>query len=98
MSEAQYILYQTEDKVAIITLNRPVQLNALTDEMLDGLSEALKKANKERQVRAILLTGAGRGFCAGQDLNNLSGEVGNNRVYDHILQHYQPVVKLLRTI
>jgi 2-(1,2-epoxy-1,2-dihydrophenyl)acetyl-CoA isomerase len=98
MSETQYVLYETKNRVATITLNRPEQLNALTDEMLGGLSQALKNANKDNEVRTILLTGAGRGFCAGQDISNLSGEMGHNRIYEHILEHYQPVVRLLRTI
>lgn len=98
MSETQHVLYQTKNGVATITLNRPEQLNALTDPMLDGLSQALKNANKDNEVRAILITGAGRGFCAGQDISNLSGEMGQNRIYDHLLQYYLPVVKLLRTI
>jgi 2-(1,2-epoxy-1,2-dihydrophenyl)acetyl-CoA isomerase len=66
--------------------------------MLGGLSQALKNANKDNEVRVIILTGAGRGFCAGQDISNLSGEMGHNRIYKHILEHYQPVVRLLRTI
>lgn len=98
MSDDQNIIYQTKQAVATITLNRPEQLNALTDAMLDGLGQALKNANKDQSVRAILLTGAGRGFCAGQDIGNLSGEIGRHQIYDHLMQHYQPVVKLLRTI
>src|SRR5262245_43154512 len=98
MSDDQNILYQTDQAVATITLNRPAQLNALTDPMLDSLSQALKNANKDTGVRAIRLTGAGRGFCAGQDIGNLSGEIGRHQIYDHLMQHYQPVVKLLRTI
>jgi 2-(1,2-epoxy-1,2-dihydrophenyl)acetyl-CoA isomerase len=98
MSEEQNLIYQTDQAVATITLNRPEQLNALTDAMLDGLGQAFKNANKDNSVRAILLTGTGRGFCAGQDIGNLSGEVGPHQIYDHLIQHYQPVIKLLRTI
>jgi 2-(1,2-epoxy-1,2-dihydrophenyl)acetyl-CoA isomerase len=98
MSHDQNILYQTDQAVATITLNRPERLNALTDELLGGLGQALKNANQDSHVRAILLTGAGRGFCSGQDIGNLSGEIGRHQIYDHVLEHYQPVIKLLRTI
>ncbi len=65
MSEVRY---EVEGRVATITLNRPDRLNAITVEMLDLLSDRLREADADQEVRAILLTGAGRGFCAGLDL------------------------------
>ena len=52
----------------MITLNRPEKLNALNPEMHQQLREALGRAADEPEIRAVLLTGAGRGFCTGQDL------------------------------
>ena len=62
------VLYEVDDQVATITLNRPERLNAITSTMLDGLSKALVAADDDRDVRAVVLTGAGKGFCAGLDL------------------------------
>jgi len=62
------LLYEVGDHTATITLNRPERLNAITFEMLLELSRALRKAADDPQVRVIVLTGAGRGFCSGLDL------------------------------
>lgn len=67
----QQILYEVEDPVAIITLNRPQRLNAWTDRMALELRHALAQAEQDSRVVAIILTGAGRGFCAGADLDFL---------------------------
>ena len=66
------ILLETEDHITTITLNRPDRLNAITGEMLLGLSDALLHADRDPDVRVIVLTGAGRGFCAGLDLKDVS--------------------------
>lgn len=63
------ILYAVEDGVALITLNRPDHLNAFNAAMRSALAEAVDRAAADPAVRCILLTGAGRGFCAGQDLS-----------------------------
>ena len=68
----QEILYKVEDRVATITLNRPDKLNAWTAVMAGELREALAKAEADEGVRAIVLTGAGRGFCAGADMSRLA--------------------------
>lgn len=64
------VLYEFEDCVATITLNRPDRLNAISGEMLEQLSSLLLECDANRDVRAIILTGAGRGFCAGLDLKD----------------------------
>src|SRR4051794_20233601 len=77
-----------------ITLNRPDRLNALTIEMGAALLAALEEADADESCRALLLTGAGRGFCAGQDLTAIAdagpGEIGP------LLDHYNPVVRKMR--
>src|SRR5262245_20822011 len=76
MSEAwQEILYSVRDRVATITLNRPERLNAYTPTMGEELRAALARADADDNVRAIVLTGAGRGFCAGADMARLSAAV-----------------------
>lgn len=68
--ENALILSHIEAGVLTITLNRPDRLNSFNDEMHHQLSEALTVAERDDSVRCVLITGAGRGFCAGQDLND----------------------------
>ena len=65
------IIYSVEGKVAIITLNRPEALNALTLTTHMELAQAIDEANKDEGVRVILITGAGRGFCSGDDVKEV---------------------------
>lgn len=67
----QDILYQVEDGVAVITLNRPDRLNAWTGRMHLDVKAAMRAASDDDAVRVIVLTGAGRGFCAGADMDAL---------------------------
>lgn len=62
------ILYSVEDRVATITLNRPEKLNAFTNRMMRELIDAFDRVDADDEVRAVIVTGAGRGFCAGADL------------------------------
>ena len=70
MSEAN-VLYEQKGQVALITMNRPQALNSLSKELVAELIAALFKAENDEQVRVVILTGAGRAFCAGGDLNGL---------------------------
>lgn len=67
-SKTEELLVETKGRVAIITLNRPERLNAISRDMLEELSAKVTEANKDPDIRCIVLTGAGRGFCAGLDL------------------------------
>ena len=69
----EQILYEKDGGVAVITLNRPERMNAFTDVMIGEWAEALEDARRDRDVRAVIVTGAGRGFCAGADLRGGSG-------------------------
>jgi 2-(1,2-epoxy-1,2-dihydrophenyl)acetyl-CoA isomerase len=68
----EVLLERIEDGVLTLTLNRPDRLNALSWEMCDRLVRALERAGADRAVGAILLTGAGRAFCAGGDVKNMA--------------------------
>ena len=77
------ILYDLEDSVLLITLNRPEILNAFNRDMMAEMIDALDKADADDNVRAIIVTGAGRGFCAGADLsaggNTFNAEARDDR-------------------
>ncbi|MGB0682132.1 MAG: 2-(1,2-epoxy-1,2-dihydrophenyl)acetyl-CoA isomerase PaaG [Magnetovibrionaceae bacterium] len=99
MSEPS-ILTAREGGLLILTLNRPDKLNALTAQMLDELRDALLTAERETDIRAVLMTGAGRAFVAGQDLSapemNLEG---NGPDIGHVLDaHYHPVIRAMRDL
>jgi len=66
------ILYDVEDGAAVITLNRPAKLNAWTGAMEREYRDALARADRDQGVRTVILTGAGRGFCAGADMGHLN--------------------------
>lgn len=72
--EFKYIQFRVEDNVGIITLNRPDKLNAISWELAEELSGLLHKLRFRDEVRTILLNGAGRSFCAGGDVDFISGE------------------------
>jgi enoyl-CoA hydratase/carnithine racemase len=81
MTSYEEILYQVDDPVATITLNRPAVLNAWTDRMGFEVRHAVSQAEADPRVVGIVLTGAGRGFCAGADMRRLSAiSSGDHRV------------------
>ncbi|MGK2880822.1 MAG: enoyl-CoA hydratase [Mycobacterium sp.] len=81
------VLYSVADRVALITVNDPDRRNAVTDEMSAGLRAAVERAEADSGVHAVVLTGAGKAFCAGADLSALgvAAEEGLLRIYDGFL-------------
>jgi enoyl-CoA hydratase len=69
---AEAVLYSKDQNVGIITLNRPERLNAINKDLLEGLIEKLKLAGQDKEIVSVILTGAGRAFCAGEDLKETS--------------------------
>lgn len=82
--------------VMTVTLNRPDVLNAVNDQLAHELHEALRQAAREAAVRCLVLTGAGRGFCSGQDLRGRAESRPSYR--DHLRATYNPIILLLRTM
>lgn len=76
MSESEVVLYSVEGAVARITLNRPEKRNALNDAVIAGLKENLKKAAADKNVRVVVIAGAGKDFCSGADLSALQKIAG----------------------
>ena len=79
----QHILYGVDDPVATLTLNRPERLNAMTRRMEGEIKHAVARAEADPAVVAIVLTGAGRGFCAGADLKDLQA-LGEGRGFGEV--------------
>src|SRR5258708_37365515 len=65
----EQIIYEVADNIATITLNRPEKLNAFTGIMMNEMLDAFDKSDADDNVRAVIVTGAGRAFCAGADLS-----------------------------
>src|SRR5215475_8302511 len=96
----QNILFSSDAGIARITLNRPDRLNSFTDAMHAELRDALAKVKGDASLRVLLLTGAGRGFCAGQDLSEREVPPGTEPVDigGIIERNYKPLVLTLRTL
>jgi len=92
------ILYEAVDGVARITLNRPDVLNAISPELITAYGEAIARAGGDETIRAVLVTGAGRGFCAGADLNS-SGSPERKLSSGQLLRTlYHPAIVGMRTM
>src|SRR5689334_7402163 len=94
------ILVALDAGVLSVTLNRPEKLNAFNPGMHEELRAALQRAEDEPAVRALLLTGAGRGFCAGQDLSERNVSPGSAPIdlSVSIGSNYNPLVRRLRAL
>jgi enoyl-CoA hydratase/carnithine racemase len=79
MSEENEVLYDVKDRIATVTLNRPERMNSIDDSMPANIAKAMAKAAADPGVRAIILTGAGRAFCAGADIGRLQKRAGGAR-------------------
>lgn len=96
-TEYQCILYKVEDGTCTITLNRPKVYNAFNNQLSAELVQALKVAETNREVRVIVLTGEGKGFCTGHDLKapeNMQGRPPS----EIINQNYKPIIETLRSM
>ena len=91
------LLTESRDGVLTVTLNRPDRLNAFTTQMMLDWLRLLDAIDADDAVRAVVVTGAGRGFCAGQDLND-PAMVGNADVGAVIERHYRPLATRVRTM
>jgi 2-(1,2-epoxy-1,2-dihydrophenyl)acetyl-CoA isomerase len=93
------VRYDVAGPVATITLNRPERLNAMTTELIEGVLDRLQQAAADEAVRVVVLTGAGRGFCAGGDLNETGGWIADpdRPEQDAVaeLKHFHQVTTLL---
>lgn len=94
------VRYDLSDGVATVTLNRPQAMNALDTELKTALRDTLLAAADDPQVRAVLLTGTGRAFCVGQDLDEHAGNLRDHSdaVWRTVSEHYTPIATALATM
>ncbi|HEX2531242.1 MAG TPA: 2-(1,2-epoxy-1,2-dihydrophenyl)acetyl-CoA isomerase PaaG [Burkholderiaceae bacterium] len=96
----QSILFDIDEGIARLTLNRPDKLNSFTVDMHLEVREALERVKADPSVRVLVLTGAGRGFCAGQDLSDRAVTPGSSAVDlgESVEKYYAPLVLALRSL
>ena len=95
----EVVLYEEESGVAVITLNRPERRNALNTPLTDALMAAFERARDAETVRAVVLTGAGKGFCAGADLaDSFSATFTPEQGAAYIKEKYGPLMGLIASI
>src|SRR5664280_3594081 len=93
------ILVELRDGYRVVTLNRPDRRNAFNEAMLLALRQAIDEAEDDVSCRALMITGSGRGFCAGQDLNDRLVKPGEKLPPSTSLErHYNPLVRKLRAL
>ena len=88
----------TDDPIAgvrVITLNRPARLNAVTPELVSDLTQELSRANHDSAIRAIVVAGAGRAFCSGDDLKEFDSQLGSEAKLHAYIDRIQDVTRLI---
>lgn len=100
MSDAESVLSRLEDGLLTLVLNRPDKLNSFNEDMHAAFRSGLQRAHDDADVRAVLLTGAGRGFCAGQDLGDRDPRKGGPKpdLGETIDKFYNPALRLIRDL
>src|SRR6266576_4657005 len=98
--QRMHIIFEIDQGVARLTLNRPDVLNSFNRAMARELSDALASIATNDSVRAVLLTGAGRGFCAGQDLAEAAPRPDGSLpdLGDFVREGYNPIIRAIRTL
>jgi 2-(1,2-epoxy-1,2-dihydrophenyl)acetyl-CoA isomerase len=100
VTDTDRLLFKVEDMVATITLNFPEKLNAFNNEMLHAWAERLRECRDRDDVRVIVVTGAGRGFCSGGDTGGMgaSDKTSPRQAKDNLQQNIHPIALTLETI
>src|SRR3954468_23195421 len=95
------LLVERRDRVALLTLNRPAVLNAFNDELVTTITRTLRDLERDSEVGAVVITGAGRAFCAGQDLQARKAifERGETpHLGEGLRERYKPMILRIRTM
>ncbi|MES2654233.1 MAG: enoyl-CoA hydratase-related protein [Bacteroidota bacterium] len=91
------ILFEQNEGVATLTLNRPDVFNAFNEQQSFDVIDALKKCAKDKTIRVLVITGAGKAFCSGQDLKSIAG-AENRSLRESIDKRYNPMIKAIRNL
>lgn len=91
------ILFEINNGIATLTLNRPDVFNAFNEQQSFDVIDALKKCEKDKSIRVLILTGAGKAFCSGQDLKSIAGSK-NRSLSESLYKRYNPMIKAMRNL
>ena len=91
------VLFEKEGDIGIITLNRPERYNAVTDDVVNGITDAINLIRKDDDIRAVVITGAGKGFCAGADMA-VFGQITPEEGRAYITKTYLPLMRTFFTL
>jgi 2-(1,2-epoxy-1,2-dihydrophenyl)acetyl-CoA isomerase len=97
MGSYNFLLYNNENGIATITLNRPDVYNALNDGITFELQDVFREVARDESVRVVILTGAGKAFCSGQDLKDSSTRE-NRSFLESLHKRYNPIIRVMRTL
>jgi len=94
------ILFEVADGVGILTLNRPQSLNSFNTEMHEEVRTAFKQVREDAAIRCLIITGSGRGFCAGQDLSDraVTAQDGAPDLGESVEKYYNPLIRGIMTL
>ncbi|MES1150924.1 MAG: enoyl-CoA hydratase-related protein, partial [Dongia sp.] len=98
MAQTSILLDRNGAGIWRLTLNRPDKLNSFTRDMLVEIGDALTEIEADSEARALVITGAGRAFCAGQDLREAAAVEDGDAVRAIVERHYNPTIRLLRSL
>ncbi|NIA67067.1 enoyl-CoA hydratase [Pelagibius litoralis] len=98
LSEPPLLLRSDNGGIARLTLNRPRQYNALSSDLMAELQDCLDEIAEDRAVRAVVIEGAGKGFCAGHDLKELRGRSGDRSFYQSVFKQCSKLMVSLTTL
>ena len=91
------ILFDNNNGIATLTLNRPEVFNAFNEQQSFDVIDALKNTAKDKSIRVLVITGAGKAFCSGQDLKSIAG-AENRSLRESIDKRYNPMIKAIRNL
>jgi 2-(1,2-epoxy-1,2-dihydrophenyl)acetyl-CoA isomerase len=91
------ILFDIKDGIANLTLNRPDVFNAFNEQLSADVNDALKKTAKDKSIRVLIISGAGKAFCSGQDLKAIAGSK-NRSLSDSLYKRYNPMIRAIRNL
>lgn len=95
----QDIIYEETGKIATITLNRPEKMNALSDQMRAEIRQVVARLQRSKEIQIVILTGAGKAFCAGGDITVMKANIDRQLPYeDRLMAYRRDVVEMVKTI